>query len=281
MPIEKIFTYRSFSQAEFRKVSYEVTGLAFDVHNKIGRIFHESNYEVILGHLLQERAIQQANIRLSHGGFRKDYFIDLLVDEGCPFELKTVSNLNDRHRAQLIQYLMMTNLQHGTIINFGKEKVEHAFVNCHVSSNRRLEFQLDLSRWDETTTDAARFREFLVGVLRDWGTGLDRTLYAEAVAYAFGGLSSGHRLVKSYWNGKAVGQQQANLIGCNTAFEITCLRDNMHTYEQQLVRFLDHTSLEMILWSNIIEGRVQFVLLRKNAGSLFSLRDRARSGELV
>jgi GxxExxY protein len=156
MPIETMFPCCTLDQSKFRKISYEVTGLAFQIQNEIGRIFGEPNYEQILGHVLQERAIQQANIRLTHRGFKKDYFMDLLVEKGCPFELKVVEDISDRHRAQLIQYLMLTHLHHGTIINFGKERVEHEFLNCHIAIDQRREFRLDRSRWEEITAEANR-----------------------------------------------------------------------------------------------------------------------------
>jgi GxxExxY protein len=60
--------------------------------------------------------------------------------------LKVASALHERHRQQLIQYLMLTDLHHGKLINFGGEKVEHEFVNCHETTEHRRSFQVDLSR---------------------------------------------------------------------------------------------------------------------------------------
>ncbi len=103
MPVTTSVPIRHFSQEEFGKVAYEVVHHAFDVHNELGRIFHESIYRSTLNKVLGGRSIQEFEICLNHRGFRKQLYIDLLVDLGCPFELKSATSLTDAHQSQLIQ----------------------------------------------------------------------------------------------------------------------------------------------------------------------------------
>ncbi len=263
MPIETNIPLRPVSQSDFGHVAYEVVGHAFTIHSRLGRIFDESIYRKTLAHILAPRGVEEVCIRLTHRGFEKPYVMDLVVDHGCPFELKVASQLHDRHRGQLIQYLMLTDLHHGKLINFGGDTVEHEFVNCHETTEHRRAFQLDLSRWSSPAADARGFQEIVVNLLRDWGTGLDRGLYIEATTHFLGGPEVVRQPVETLWDGRVVGRQFTNLAGRNTAFEITCLRTEVDSYEQHLLRFLANTTLEKVLWANVVSGLVRLVVLSK------------------
>lgn len=53
-----------------------------------------------------------------------DYTADFLVEEEVIVELKAVSEINDIHSAQCMNYLRATGLKVCLLINFGKSKVE-------------------------------------------------------------------------------------------------------------------------------------------------------------
>lgn len=262
MPIETDIRLRPVSQSEFGQVAYEVVGHAFAIHKRLGSIFDESVYRSTLAHVLGTRASQEVRIRLAHNGFEKPYLLDLVVDASCPFELKAVSQLHDRHRGQLIQYLMLTELRHGKLINFGGEQVEHEFVNCHETTEHRRSFQVDLARWP-SPSDGRAFQNIVVNLLRDWGTGLDRGLYIEAISYFLGGPAVVRQPVETLWQGSVIARQHTNLVAPNTAFEVTCLRAELDSYERHLARFLENTTLERVFWVNVASGCVRFVLLSR------------------
>ena len=73
------------------------------MHGALGRKFHESVYQRTLQQIIGARAISEYAITISHGSFLKILYVDLLVDAGCPFELKAVAKLTDDHISQLIQ----------------------------------------------------------------------------------------------------------------------------------------------------------------------------------
>jgi hypothetical protein len=108
-------------------------------------------------------------ILVKHADFCKTYFIDLLVDRGAIFELKTVSHLTDEHRAQLISYLLLTGGRHGKFINFRPERVEHEFVNTTLTLADRTIFDVDDSAWDASVEQASEIRRRVEAFLRDWG----------------------------------------------------------------------------------------------------------------
>lgn len=257
MPVTTTIPIRHFGQQDFGKVAYEVIGHAFEIHGSLGKAFHESVYRSTIHQVLGERSVEEMQIRLTHQGFEKELYVDLVVDGGCPFELKAASGLSAAHDSQLIQYLMLTGLSHGKLVNFGAERIEHKFVNCLESPEQRREFQIVRRSW---TTDAvaARLEDLVISLVRDWGTGLTRALYHEAVVALLGGVSHCRRFTETHWRGIPTGRQPVDMIDDIAAFEITCMRRDLESYEPHLQRFLASTSLESFLWVNIASGLVTF-----------------------
>lgn len=53
------------------------------------------------------------------------YYADLVVDNKVIIEVKTVENVDNIHRAQLLNYLRISGLRVGLIINFAKPKLQY------------------------------------------------------------------------------------------------------------------------------------------------------------
>jgi len=106
MPISTSAPLRRYSQDDFGNVAYEVVRHAFKIHDALGLTFHESVYRSTLQRIPGPRATEELQITLTHQGFQKELHIDLVIDPGCPFELKAASCLTEAHQSQLIQYLM-------------------------------------------------------------------------------------------------------------------------------------------------------------------------------
>ena len=52
------------------------------------------------------------------------YYADLVFDQAVIVEVKAAEAITDAHRAQLINYLRISGLRAGLIINFGKPRLE-------------------------------------------------------------------------------------------------------------------------------------------------------------
>lgn len=261
MPISTSPPVRRFSQEDFGKVAYEVVGHAFEVHRELGKKFHESVYQATLQQILDSRSISEFAITIAHGIFVKTLYVDILVDGGCPFELKAASSISDDHVSQLIQYLMLLDVQHGKLINFGAEKVEHQFVNCHESREQRQQFVVDRHGWSDCY-EFVFFESTVVSLLKDWGTGLGRSLYEEACVYFFGGEDRCWQFAETFWNDRKTGRQPVKMLAKGIAFEVTCKRDDLANYASHLHKLVRNTSLEAILWVNIVSGKVRFECIR-------------------
>ena len=175
-----------------------------EVHRILTRLASERGYGRALESCLDDSAQSEVRIEVrievSHGGFSKEYFIDLVVGGGAVFELKKVAALTDKHRAQLLHDLMLTNTSHGKLINFGGSTLEHEFVNCLQSKEERRNFAIDDSRLLQDDI-ALKFKNVLVELLCDWGTGQDTGLYEDAAGHLLVGANDRQSLPITFRGG--------------------------------------------------------------------------------
>ena len=110
------------------ELTQDIIGAAFDVHNTLGCGLLEKIYENALAHELSLRnrtVTPQKEFRV----FYKDkevgiYYADLVVDDKVVVEIKSASDLADIHRAQLLNYLRISSIRVGLLLNFAKPKLK-------------------------------------------------------------------------------------------------------------------------------------------------------------
>lgn len=263
MSIEFKENFRVLDQKAFGAIAHEVMEKAFQVHNKLGRFFDEDAYQQEVAHAFGSRAMIEVPILVKHAEFSKTYFIDLFLDHGAIFELKTVSHLTDEHRAQLISYLLMTGGRHAKLINFRPERVEHEFVNTTLTLADRIIFEVDDSAWNNSVEQAPEIRRRVEVFLRDWGTGLDLQLYVDALTHFLGGEDRVVREIEAVSEGRCIRHKKVHCAGDDTAFKITALTDKPESFESHAYRFLQHTNLKHFLWINVTLRTVTMKTLSK------------------
>ena len=111
----------------YESLSHKVLGAVFTVHNLIGPGLLESAYEgalvVELEHLgipVSRQVVYPLHYR---GQVVGAYIADLVVDGKIILELKSVFKLNPNMEAQLINYLKLSKVPVGYLINFRNAKV--------------------------------------------------------------------------------------------------------------------------------------------------------------
>ena len=125
-------------------VHEELTGLvrqtAYETHVYFGKGFLEKVYENALANRLRKRGlevVQQSaiHVRDEDGTIVGDYVADLIIDGCVLIEVKAVKSLADEHVAQVLNYLKVTGVRVGLLINFGAPALEfRRFVLDPVSS---------------------------------------------------------------------------------------------------------------------------------------------------
>jgi GxxExxY protein len=262
MPIRLPFSIASLEQKEFGEIAYDVVEAAFQIHHDLGRFFDESVYQAAIAARFKVAAIE-APITVSHEDFSKPYAIDLVVNQNAIFELKTAETLHSQHRAQLLNYLMLTECRHGKLINMRSERVEHEFVNCIMTRSQRADFEMVARHWEEETA-ARPFLPWFEAAVRDWGTGLDRELYADCAAHFFGGSEAVAGRTDVILSGRMLASQPARLAYPGVALEVTTLQpQSLPDYLSHLRRFLSHTALTAVKWINVHRQQVSFQTIKK------------------
>ena len=106
----------------------QIIGCAYTVSNALGSGFLEKVYENALVHELRKQGLsvdQQHPISVQYDGVAVgEYVADIIVEQKVLVELKAVSELNEIHSAQCLNYLNATGLKTCLLLNFGRPKVE-------------------------------------------------------------------------------------------------------------------------------------------------------------
>lgn len=116
------------NNAQLDELSNRVIGLAIKVHKTLGPGFIEKVYgralqEELRNEKIKFKAEKEIKVRYGNidiGGQR----LDLVVEDSVILELKSVSEINNIHKAQLISYLKAADKRLGLILNFAKKRLE-------------------------------------------------------------------------------------------------------------------------------------------------------------
>jgi len=108
----------------YRDEVYRIAGACIAVHKDKGNGFAEPVYQDALEIELELSGIPydpQRNYQIHYRGrpLKHTYTPDLLCFDRIIVELKAAKALTDEHRAQVLNYLKVTGLQLGILVNFG------------------------------------------------------------------------------------------------------------------------------------------------------------------
>ena len=250
MPVSCDVSIANLSTEEFRELDYLVMRHAFDSQNEIGRLADERIYQADLAERLQAVGMfvnRELEVRLSHRDFCKSLYLDLVVAEQAVYELKVVNEIKDFHLGQLLSYLLILDLAHGKLLNFRSESVESQFVNATMTTDERRMFAVNETEYK----GEERFRDIVVGLIRDWGTCLTLSLYQEAVVGLLGGAEGVEAMLPMKRNGVSLGNQRFYLADHKTAFTLTAMNQKTSAYQSQLSRLVLLSPLRAIHWVNL------------------------------
>jgi len=111
------------SELTYNNLGTKIIDAAMQVHRELGPGLLESVYEVCLIEELRNRGLEvQSQVRLPiiYKGkeLKKEFIIDLLVENKIVIELKAVEDLMPVHEVQLVTYLKLSGMKLGYLINF-------------------------------------------------------------------------------------------------------------------------------------------------------------------
>ena len=111
------------TQKYLDQLTYDVLGAAITVHKELGSGLLESIYQLCLMEELNYKNIEfkkEFKIPIIYKGKElvSDFRCDLLIENCLVIELKSVSEIQPIHEAQLLSYMKLLKAPNGILINF-------------------------------------------------------------------------------------------------------------------------------------------------------------------
>lgn len=113
----------------YQKESNEIMRLALQLHNELGCGFKEKVYQDAFEVLLKENNIpyeREKRIQMIYHGtvLEHDFYYDFVVYNKIGIEIKAYKEIIGEFEAQIINYLHVSNIRLGAILNFGSTSLQ-------------------------------------------------------------------------------------------------------------------------------------------------------------
>lgn len=129
---------------KYEELTRRVIGVAMEVHKHLGNGFQEVVYQRALEHELTLKNVLHAR-ELDMPLFYKGLQVgtrraDFVIENKIIVEIKALTDLEDVHLAQIINYLEAYNYEIGLLINFGTRSLQfkRAYNTKHADYKRGL-----------------------------------------------------------------------------------------------------------------------------------------------
>ncbi|MBL9150940.1 MAG: GxxExxY protein [Verrucomicrobiales bacterium] len=113
---------------KFDDESYQIIGVAMEVHNELGPGLREKPYEAAMVIALKQKGFRVEPQRPYPIRFRQyivgDCIPDLTVSASVLVEIKAVDRIGESEVAQMLNYLRVAKLGLGLVVNFKNPKLE-------------------------------------------------------------------------------------------------------------------------------------------------------------
>jgi GxxExxY protein len=117
------------------EITSRIIGCVMEVHTVLGNGFQEVIYQRCLALEMQREGldfIREQEIPLFYKGINVGTRrVDFLVQDSIMVELKALTQLEDVHISQCLNYLEAYNLDIGMLLNFGGRKLEFRRLTRH------------------------------------------------------------------------------------------------------------------------------------------------------
>lgn len=114
----------------YKEEVYKIIGLCMEVHKTLGRGFNEIVYkdaleiEFNLNKIGFERE-KPYDIIYKNTKLRRKYIADFVIMDKIILEAKAIESLESTHLKQTLNYLAVSQLKLGLLINFGSNSLEY------------------------------------------------------------------------------------------------------------------------------------------------------------
>lgn len=120
----------NYKEYPLQDLTYQLIGIGMEIHRILGKGFLEVvykdafEYELRLRNFIYERekeyTITYKNIILPH-----KFFADFVIDNSIILEVKSKAGMIEQHQAQVLNYLAVSKLQVGLLLNFHDQSLQY------------------------------------------------------------------------------------------------------------------------------------------------------------
>jgi len=107
-----------------KDLSYRITGILFDIHNKLGRFCKHNQYCEAFEILLKENNIKfqrEIEIPIEFNGIKlTGNILDFLIESSIVLDVKCKKDITIKDYVQMKRYLIASNKELGMIVNFSE-----------------------------------------------------------------------------------------------------------------------------------------------------------------
>jgi GxxExxY protein len=112
------------------ELTFKIRGAIYSVFKELGPGLFESVYEKTLAIELQQvslKVVSQVPIKAAYKGQDLDlgFRLDMLIEDRIIVEIKSIEQLHDVHKKQLLTYLKLTGMRVGILVNFNCSFIEN------------------------------------------------------------------------------------------------------------------------------------------------------------
>ncbi|WP_299062638.1 GxxExxY protein [uncultured Polaribacter sp.] len=117
----------------YKEDTFKIIGICMEVHNQLGKGFSEIVYgdaleiEFINSNIKYSRE-KMFNISYKGNILPHKYKADFIINEKIILEIKAIQSLTSSHIKQTLNYLAVSKLKIGLLINFGEDSLKYKRV---------------------------------------------------------------------------------------------------------------------------------------------------------
>ncbi len=114
----------------YKRESYKLMGILFDIHSNLGKGFSEIVYKDAIEYELEKSLIffereKEYSVKYKDILLKHKFYADFIIFDKIILEIKCCNSISDSHIAQAMNYLKVSNNKLAIIVNYNNDSLEY------------------------------------------------------------------------------------------------------------------------------------------------------------
>lgn len=256
------------------ELTYKIRGVLFDVYNQLGPNLPERFYQAAIAIGLEAKGIScqtEKQFEVMYRGIEVGrYFVDIWINEGpILLELKVSSNIFPIHKAQIINYLKVTDADLALLVNFGEDSlIIERYPNF--TRDKQVEFEWKKRPLSPNALFPQLTNEILQALHRVHFTlcpGFLHQVYRRATMIELREQGISYQYIKTtpiFYQNHHLGDHETRLINIEDKILLAtvAVRELDQTLKNQLHAHLKHHNIPLGILSNFNTPKLHTIFLK-------------------